>query len=40
MEDRMKEYCENCGEELTEEELEYGNGKWCFDCDLPERSSF
>lgn len=27
--------CENCGEQLTTEEIEYNSG-WCFSCDLPE----
>jgi len=31
-----KQTCENCNEELTRKEIEYGS-KWCFDCDLPER---
>jgi hypothetical protein len=26
--------CENCGEELSSEEIKRGDG-WCFDCDLP-----
>ena len=26
--------CENCGEELTQEEIDFGEG-WCFSCDNP-----
>lgn len=35
---RLTEHlCDNCGCDLTEEEIEYNEG-WCDDCLLPERS--
>lgn len=32
-----KKCCENCEEELTTEEKDYGSN-WCFDCLLPEKN--
>lgn len=33
----LKPTCENCGEELTHQEILYCSG-WCESCNLPERS--
>lgn len=30
---KKKIHCENCGEELSDEEIQYGGG-WCFRCNL------